>query len=54
MRVINLEKRNQNIRDDILEMNDLKPSHTRLHEGEWEAAIRRNEEADPTAFTKKK
>ena len=54
VRVINLEKRNQNIRDDILEMNDLKPSHTRLHEGEWEAAIRRNEEADPTAFTKKK
>jgi len=54
VRVINLEKRNQNIRDDILEMNDLKPSHTRLHEGEWEASIRRNEEADPTAYTKKK
>lgn len=42
VRVINLEKRNQNIRDDILEMNDLNPSYTRLHAGEWEAAVRRN------------
>ena len=41
VRVINLEKRNQNIRDDILEMNDLNPSHTRLHNAEWEAAIKR-------------
>ena len=41
VRVINLEKRNQNIRDDILEMNDMNPSHTRLHSGEWEAAQRR-------------
>ena len=44
VRVINLEKRNQNIRDDILEMNDLNPSYTRLHEGEWEAALKRQEE----------
>lgn len=44
VRVINLEKRNQNIRDDILEMNDLNPSHTRLHAGEWEASVRRNRE----------
>lgn len=43
VRVINLEKRNQNIRDDILEMNDLDPSYTRLHSGEWEAALKRNE-----------
>ena len=43
VRVINLEKRNQNIRDDILEMNDLNPSYTRLHEGEWEAAQKRNQ-----------
>ena len=43
VRVINLEKRNQNIRDDILEMNDLNPSHTRLHNAEWEAAIKREE-----------
>ena len=41
VRVINLEKRNQNIRDDILEMNDLSPSHTRQHAGEWEAALKR-------------
>ena len=52
-RVINIEKRNQNIRDDILEMNDLNPSYTRLHEGEWEAAVKRNEEADATSFSKK-
>lgn len=41
VRVINIEKRAQNIRDDILEMNDMNPSHTRLHSGEWEAAQRR-------------
>ena len=44
VRVINLEKRNQNIRDDILEMNDMNPSYTRMHQGEWEAAIRRENE----------
>lgn len=44
VRVINLEKRNQNIRDDILEMNDMNPSHTRTHSGEWEAALRRQSE----------
>ena len=44
VRVINLEKRNQNIRDDILEMNDMNPSHTRTHQGEWEAALRRQQE----------
>jgi hypothetical protein len=44
VRVINLEKRNQNIRDDILEMNDLNPSYTRLHSGEWEAAVKREKE----------
>lgn len=41
VRVINLEKRNQNIRDDILEMNDMSPSHTRQMQGEFEAAMRR-------------
>ena len=45
VRVINIEKRAQNIRDDILEMNDMNPSHTRLHSGEWEAAVKREEGA---------
>ena len=54
VRVINLEKRNQNIRDDILEMNDLNPSYTRQHQGEWEAAVKRNEEANMTAVSNTK
>jgi hypothetical protein len=29
VRIINIEKRNQNIRDDILEMNGMNPSWTR-------------------------
>ena len=36
VRVINIEKRNQNIRDDILEMNHMNPSYTRQAKGEWE------------------
>jgi hypothetical protein len=53
VRVINIEKRNQNIRDDILEMNDLSPSYTRLHAGEWEASVKRNEEASMSIFNDK-
>ena len=53
VRVINIEKRNQNIRDDILEMNDLSPSFTRQNQGEWEASVKRNEEADMSPHSKK-
>ena len=41
VRVINIEKRAQNIRDDILEMNNMNPSYTRHMKGEWEAQQKR-------------
>jgi hypothetical protein len=41
-RVINIEKRNQNIRDDILEMNNFNPSYTRQSNHEWDLAKIRN------------
>ena len=41
VRVINIEKRAQNIRDDILEMNNMNPSYTRQMKGEWEAQQKR-------------
>ena len=44
VRVINIEKRNQNIRDDILEMNGMNPSYTRTGQGEHEAALKRHAE----------
>jgi len=49
VRVINIEKRNQNIRDDILEMNHLNPSYTRQSQGEWENAMKREAEAKKTS-----
>jgi hypothetical protein len=44
VRVINLEKRNQNIRDDILEMNGMNPSYSRTGAGEHAAAMKRANE----------
>lgn len=48
VRVINIEKRNQNIRDDILEMNGMNPSYSRTGQGEHEAAMKRYTESDPS------
>ena len=41
VRIINIEKRNQNIRDDILEMNGMNPSFSRTGQAEHESALRR-------------
>ncbi len=41
VRIINIEKKNQNIRDDILEMNGMNPSYSRTGAAEHEAAMRR-------------
>jgi len=45
VRVINIEKRNQNIRDDVLEMNGMNPSYSRTGAGEHAAAIKRFDES---------
>ena len=52
-RVLNIEKRNQNIRDDILEMNDLTPSYTRQHNSEWENKMAEELKTAPPAAEKK-
>lgn len=44
VRIINIEKRNQNIRDDILEINGMNPSYSRTGAGEHEAALKRYNE----------
>ncbi len=41
VRVINIEKKMQNIRDDILEMNGMNPSYTRMVNAEYDAALKR-------------
>ena len=47
VRVINIEKKMQNIRDDILEMNGMNPSYTRMINAEYATAAKRD--ADSTA-----
>ena len=44
VRIINLEKRNQNIRDDLLEINGMNPSYSRTGAGEHAAAVKRFDE----------
>lgn len=44
VRIINIEKRNQNIRDDIYEMNNINPSSTRQFNNEWEAMQQNRED----------
>jgi len=43
VRIINLEKRNQNIRDDLLEINGMNPSYSRTGAGEHANAMKRFE-----------
>ena len=44
VRIINIEKRSQNIRDDLLEINGMNPSYSRTGEGEHQAALKRFDE----------
>lgn len=42
VKVINIEKRHQEIRDDILQLNNLNPSFTRQYQDEWDSEFNRN------------
>ena len=44
VRIINIEKRHRDIRDDILEINGLNPSFTRTNSGDYESGERRHNE----------
>lgn len=46
VRIINIEKRNQVIRDDLLEINGMNPSYSRTGQNEYAAAVKRNEGYD--------
>jgi hypothetical protein len=52
--VLNLEKRSQNIRDDILEEEGLNPRSTRTFNDEWEPHIKNETKLKATNPTLKK
>jgi hypothetical protein len=45
VRVINIEKKMQNIRDDILEMNNMSPSYTRIMNHEYDNMLKRENDS---------
>ena len=46
VRIINIEKKNQTIRDDLLEINGMNPSYTRTGDSDYVNAVRRYEGSD--------
>src|SRR6056300_396878 len=54
VRIINIEKRNQNIRDDILELNNMMPSMSRQTQGDSGAPKTANKSAPKPKAAKKK